>query len=90
MYLTIKHSSVKHTLRCVLTMPLVCCVGESVCATSHLLYVLPCRVAAEYAAPTVRHQKETRNAFACQALLRYVWRAKKKRMTVFFFELWVK
>ena len=41
---------------------LVCCVGEYVCATSHLLHFLPCHVAAGYATPAVRHQKETQNA----------------------------
>ena len=57
MYHTIKHSSVKYSLRCVCIMHLVCCVGESVCATSHLPYVLPCRVAAGYATPAVRPPK---------------------------------
>ena len=44
MHHTTKHSSVKHTLRCAHIVYLVCCVGESFCATSHLLYVstLPC------------------------------------------------
>ena len=47
-------SSVEHIVRCVCIMHLACCVGESVCATSHLLLVLPCRVAVEYATPAVR------------------------------------
>ena len=34
-------------------------------------------VAAGYATPAVRHHNETRNTFACQALQRDVWRAKK-------------
>ncbi len=34
-----------------------CAVGESVCATAHLLFALPCRVAAEYATPAVRPPK---------------------------------
>ena len=38
MYHTTKHSSVKHTLRCLQIMHLVCYVGEAVCATSHLQY----------------------------------------------------
>ena len=67
MYHTIKHPSVKHTLRCVYIMHLVCCAGESVCATSHLQNVFRCRVAVGCAKPAVRHQKK-RNAFACQAL----------------------
>ena len=33
------------------------CVGESVCATSHMLCVLPCRVAAVHATPVVRPPK---------------------------------
>ena len=49
-----------------------------------LAICLPCHVAAGYATPAVRHQKETRNAFACQALQRDVWRSKKKRTTVVF------
>ena len=77
MYHSIKHSSVKHTLPCVHVMHLVCCVGESVCATSHLPHVSPCRAAAVYETPAVRHHKENRNAFACQALQRDVWRVKK-------------
>ena len=55
---TIKHTSVKHTLRCLHIMHLVCCVGQSVCATSHLLYVQPRHVAAGYATPAVRTQRE--------------------------------
>ena len=45
---------------------------------------MPRHVAAGYETPAVRHQKETRNAFACQALQRDVWRTKKKRVTVVF------
>ena len=78
MYHTTKHSSVKHTLRCLHIMHLVCYVGESVCAISHLQYFLPCHVAAGHATPAARHQEETRYACACQALERDVWKAKKK------------
>ena len=42
----VARASVERALRCVRIMHLVCCVGESVCATSHLLNVLPGRVAA--------------------------------------------
>ena len=83
----VPRSSVKYSLRRVRIMHLVCCVGDSVCAASHLLYVLPCRVAA--GPRNTRwdaHQKETRNAFACQALQRDVWRATKNKIdSVFFF-----
>ena len=54
MYHTIEHSSVKYSLRCARIMHVVCCVRESVCATLHLRFVLPCRVVAGYAAPAVR------------------------------------
>ena len=74
----VARSSVERALRCVRIMHLVCCVGESVCATLHLLDVLPCRVAAGDVTPAVRHQKETRHAFASQALQRDVSRATKK------------
>ena len=53
----VARSSVKFYLRSVCIMHLVCCMGESVCATSHLLYVLPCRVAAWHATPAVRPPK---------------------------------
>ena len=36
---------IENLLHCTM-MHVVCCVGESVCATSHLPCVLPCRVAA--------------------------------------------
>ena len=50
----VRHSSMEYTLCCVCSMHLACCVGESVCATSHLLLVLPCRVAVGYATPAAR------------------------------------
>ena len=69
----VARSSVERALRCVRIMHLACCVGESVCAASHLLYVFPCRVAAGNATPAVRTpKKKTRNAFACHALQRDV------------------
>ena len=87
---TIKHTSVKHTLRCLHIMHLVRCVGQSVCATSHLLYVQPRHVAAGYATPAVRPQKGNRNAFACHAVQRDVWRTKKPTHDRGFLELSVK
>ena len=54
----VARSSVERALRCVRIMHLVCCLGESVCAASHLLYVLPCRAAAGYATPAVRPPKK--------------------------------
>ena len=52
-----KYSSVERALRSVCVMHLVCCVGESVCATSHLQYFVPSHVAAGYATLAVRPLK---------------------------------
>ena len=40
MWDVMKYSSVERAVRCVRIMHLVCCVGESVCATSHLLHAV--------------------------------------------------
>ena len=77
MYHTIVHTSVKHTLCCVHIMYLVCCAGESVCATSHLLY-FPCRVAAGYATPAVRHPKRNPKCMCLPSVAKRCMDAKKK------------
>ena len=64
------------------------CVGESVCATSHLLHVIPCRVLRGTQHPLYAHQKETRNAFACQAFQRDEWRATKNKFDRGFLNCW--
>ena len=67
MFHTIRHSFVKYSLRRVRIMHLACCVGESVCATSHLPHVLPCRDAAGYATPAVRPPKGNQK-FICSPI----------------------
>ena len=57
MYGMMKYSSVERALRSACIMDLACCVGEFVCATSHMLHVLPCHAAAGYATPAVRPTK---------------------------------
>ena len=89
MYHTIKHSSVKHSLRYISCIK--CAVSGHLSALHHTCYMFyACRVAAGYATPAVRHQKETRNACACQAFQRDVWRALDKKKDSGFCELWVK
>ena len=87
MYHTIKHSSLKHSLRCVHIMHLVCCVQASVCATSHLLYsypaVLPRCTQHPLYATTEMHLLAKRSKVMKRG-------PRQKKKTEFFCELWVK
>ena len=81
----VARSSVERALRCVRVVQLVCCVGESVCATSHLLYVLPCRVAAGYATPAVRPPEVNPKCICLPSVeKRCIEGHEKTKLTVFF------
>ena len=66
----VERSSVERALRCVRVVHLVCCVGESVCATSHLLNVLPCRVRNTRCTPAKRKPEMHLLAKRCKEMYR--------------------
>ena len=87
----VARSSEERALRCVRVMHLVCCVGKSVCATSHLLYEFPCTVAAEYATPAVRPPKGNPKCICLPSVAKRCTEGhEKQKLQWFFFELLVK
>ena len=85
MYHQIKHSSVKYSLRCVCIMYLVCCVGESLWATSHLLYVLPCR---SHATRAVRPPKRNPKCICLPSVAKRCMEATKNKIHRGFLNCW--